>query len=132
MERVSAGEVLEAIATYRPSSNFHTRYWNTSNNSGRYTLLKSHIPWIYHSIARFLLFNFRVFPFVMTYNNKNVGGLFGCNFTFCVPNQHLSFSKFPIFKNIGIYQMRFWVFWRNGFVQYSIYRRVLFLRFSST
>ena len=30
--------------------------------------------------------NIRVFSFVMVYNNENVGGLFGCNFTFCVPN----------------------------------------------
>ena len=28
--------------------------------------------------------NFTVFSFVMAHNNKNVGGLFGCNFTFCV------------------------------------------------
>ena len=33
--------------------------------------------------------NFTVFSFAMAYNNKNVGGLFGCNVTFCVPNQHL-------------------------------------------
>ena len=50
LERVSAGEVLEA----------------DSNLSS--------------------CINFIVFSFVMTYNNKNVGGLFGCNFTFCVPN----------------------------------------------
>ena len=32
--------------------------------------------------------NFTVFSFVMAFNNKNVGGLFGCNFTFCDINQH--------------------------------------------
>ena len=64
LERVSAGEVLEA------DSNLST------------------------------CINFTVFSFVMAYNNKNVGGLFGCNGTFCVPNQHLWFSKFHIFKNI--------------------------------
>ena len=51
--------------------------------------------------------NFTVFSFVMAYNNKNVGGLVGCNFTLCVPIQHLCFSKFPIFKKIWIYLMRF-------------------------
>ena len=33
--------------------------------------------------------NFTVFSFVMAHNNKNDGGLFECNFTFCDPNQHL-------------------------------------------
>ena len=37
----------------------------------------------------------------MAYNNKNVNALFGCYFTSCVPNQHLWFSKFPIFKIFG-------------------------------
>ena len=46
--------------------------------------------------------NFTVFSLVMAYNNKKVGGLFGYNFTLCVPNQHFWFSKFPIFKNIWI------------------------------
>ena len=54
--------------------------------------------------------NFTFFAFVMAYNNKNVGGLFGCNFIFCVPNEHLWFSKFNIFKNIWIYPIRFYVF----------------------
>ena len=31
--------------------------------------------------------NSTVFSFVMTYNNRNVGGLFGCHITFCVQNQ---------------------------------------------
>ena len=53
LERVSAGEVLEA-------------------DSNLSTCIK-----------------FSVFPVVMAYNNKIVGGLFGCNVTFCVPNQHL-------------------------------------------
>ena len=26
-----------------------------------------------------------VFSFLMAYDNKNVGGVFGCNVTFCVP-----------------------------------------------
>ena len=39
------------------------------------------------------LHHYTVFSFVMAYNNKNVGGLFGYNFTFCVPNQHLWFSN---------------------------------------
>ena len=51
--------------------------------------------------------NFKVFSFVMAYNNKNVGGLFRCNFTFRVPNQQVWFSKFPVFKNIWIYPIRF-------------------------
>ena len=71
LERVSAGEVLEA-------------------NSDLWTGI-----------------NFTVFSFVMTYNNKNVGSVFGCNFTFYVPNHHLWFSKFPIFKKIF------------GFIQYD-------------
>ena len=53
LERVSAGEVLEADSD----------------------LLSS----VY----------FALFSFVISYNNKKVGALFGCNVTFCVPNQHL-------------------------------------------
>ena len=71
LERVSAGEALEA------DSNLST------------------------------CINFTVFSFVIPLSHKNTGDLFGCNFTFCVPNQHLWFSKFPIFKNIWIYQIRF-------------------------
>ena len=56
--------------------------------------------------------NFTVFSFIMAYNNKNAGGLFACNFTFCLPNHNLRFSKFPVFKNILIYPIRFYVFWR--------------------
>ena len=56
--------------------------------------------------------NFTVFSFVMAYNNKKVGALFGCNVAVCVSNQHLWFSKFPIFKIIWICRIRFWVFRR--------------------
>ena len=44
--------------------------------------------------------NFTVFSFVMAYNNKNVVGLFGCNFTFCAPNRHLWFSKNSLYLKI--------------------------------
>ena len=47
--------------------------------------------------------NFRAFSFVMAYNYKIVGVIYGCYITFCVQNQKLFFSKFPIFKNIWIY-----------------------------
>ena len=46
--------------------------------------------------------NFTVVSFIMAYNNKNVGDLFGCNVTLCVPNQHLWFSKFLYLKIFGL------------------------------
>ena len=33
--------------------------------------------------------NFKVFSFVMEYNNKKVGGIFGYHITFCVQTQYL-------------------------------------------
>ena len=54
--------------------------------------------------------NFTVFSFVMAYNNKNVGCPFGCNFTLCVPNQHLSFSKFLYLKVFGFNRYECWCF----------------------
>ena len=33
--------------------------------------------------------NFTVFSFLMVYNDRNIGGLFECHVTFCVPKQHL-------------------------------------------
>ena len=33
--------------------------------------------------------NFKVFSFVMAYNNKKVGEIFGCHITFCVQTQYL-------------------------------------------
>ena len=43
--------------------------------------------------------NFTVYSFEMAYNNKNVRGSFGCNFIFCVPNQHLD-SPNSLYLNI--------------------------------
>ena len=36
-----------------------------------------------------ICFNFKVFSFVMTYNNKKDGAIFGCHITFCVIAQNL-------------------------------------------
>ena len=73
---------------------------NLSLNS-RCVYLLLYIPWVYLpgllervSAVEVLgpdsnlstCINFTVFSVVMAYNNKNVGGLFGCNFTLCVPN----------------------------------------------
>ena len=95
--------------------------WSMEKESHRYQgiwhLRKVYLPELLERVSggrsiggdsnQSICINFTVFSFVMANNNKNVGGLFGCNFTFCVPNKHLWFFKFDIFKNIWIYQYDF-------------------------
>ena len=58
-----------------------------------------------------------VFSFVMglmAHNNKKIGAICRYHITFCVQNQYLWFSKFPIFRNIWIYLNGFYVFLKCG------------------
>ena len=50
-------------------------------------------------------------------NNKKVGAICGCHITFCVQNQYLWFSKFPIFRTIRIYPYRFYLFLKCGILR---------------
>ena len=69
-----------------------------SNNSGRYPFHKFHIPWVFvlelleHvSVGKVqeapgilsICVNFTIFSFVMAYNNKKVGTLFGWHYFLC-------------------------------------------------
>ena len=73
--------------------------YNSGFTPGIWDLSKVYIPELLERVSAGEVFeannnlsiciNFTVFSFLMAYNNINVGGLFGCNFTFCVPNQQL-------------------------------------------
>ena len=50
-------------------------------------------------------------------NNKKVGARCRCHITFCVQNQYLWISKFPIFRNILIHLNRFYLFLKCGILR---------------
>ena len=82
---------------------------------------------IYHSCWNVFLryLSICVWSFVMVHNNKKAGAICRCHITFCVQNQYLWFSKFPIFRNIWIYPNWFYVFLKCGILRncFSISQR---------
>ena len=50
-------------------------------------------------------------------NNKKVGARCRCHITFCVQNQYLWITKFPIFRNILIHRNRFYLFRKCGILR---------------